>query len=162
MLPRITRNRGSRRKYSSALNSFHIASQPAQGYEELMVEPFPGSSAWSRSQAATLPRGAVALDGWMRLKGGGGGSDITPAAQARSPTGAPGSNRPTGDCFPPSFPPSSPPPGGTRSFPGVCRGGRQVAASRFWRARGRRGERVCRLSLGRVINKIRLEGRSRA
>lgn len=77
-----------------------------------MAEPFPGSSAWSRSEAASLPRGAVALDGWMRLKGGGGGSDITPAGQVRSPTGAPGSNRPTGDSFPSSSPPSSPPPGG--------------------------------------------------
>lgn len=133
-------------------------------------KPFPRKVCPEHTPSGGCTRGAVALGGWRRQEGGGGGSAGTPTGEARSPTGAPGSHRPTGDSFLPSFFPSFLPSsfflfsGGNPllPFPGACRGGRQVAARRFWPTPGRRGERVFPLILGKVINKIRLEGRSRA
>lgn len=76
------------------------------------------------------------------MKGGGGGSDATPAGEASSPTGAPGSNHPTGDSLLPSFLlPSFLPPGGNplllRSLPRWSSSGREVLLANPGAARGK-------------------------
>lgn len=85
-------------------------------------KPFPRKVCPEHTPSGGCTRGAVALGGWRRQEGGGGGSAGTPTGEARSPTGAPGSHRPTGDSFLPSFfpsflLPSSFSPEETRSFP---------------------------------------------
>lgn len=107
MSPRIEQSRGSRRKYCSALNSFHIASQPARGSGWCTANPSLGRSARSTPRAAAAPGGL-----WRSAGGGGrkavaGGALEPPRVRRGVRQGHPGAiAQQVTPSFPPSFLPS--------------------------------------------------------